>query len=308
MGQGVALLIGRLWSWMDALLDRYGSVRGGMLAAAIAFYAALALFPLVLGLLAVAGHLLDPAEARDLVGRASAGLMPAQRSFLADTIGAVVEARGALGFFAVSLLLWSGRGLFSSLQTALDAVHGFQRPTGVWAVCLGELRALFFATATVALALIEILIRIGVSDLPRLVAQIPVPLRPRLLDLEPGGMVQQFARAWHGLPTMLPFLALVLGLVLLYRYLPHHPIAWRDAMVTALITVGLWLPLSAGLQWYLESFARLNAVYGSLSGVVAFLLWLQLAATSMVLAASAGATAVGIDKAAPDPAELRAGG
>gem|GEM_PF-1051705 len=288
----VRVLATRLWQWGDMVSDRYGAVRGGMLAAAIAFYAALAVFPLVLGLLAMAGHLLDPSEARDLVARASAGLMPAQRTFLADTIGEVVEARGALGFFAVSLLIWSGRGLFSSLQTALDAVHGFQRPTGPWAVVTGELRALVFAAATLALALAEILLRLGLSDLPRRMAHMAPAARLRSLGIAADGWVQQVARAWDQLPATLPFLAMVLGLVLLFRYLPHRTIPWRDAMVTALITLGLWLPLSAGLQWYLLEFSSLNAVYGSLSGVVAFLLWLQLAALSVVLAASAGATAI----------------
>lgn len=285
-------LAARLWHWGDRVSDRYGAVRGGMLAAAIAFYAALAVFPLVLGLLAMAGHLLDPAEARDLVARASAGLMPSQRSFLADTIGEVVEARGALGFFAVSLLIWSGRGLFSSLQTALDAVHGFQRPTGPWAVVTGELRALVFAAATLALALSEVLLRLGLSDLPRRMAQLAPAARLRNMGIATDGWLQQVARAWDQLPATLPFLAMVLGLVLLFRYLPHRTIPWRDAMVTALITLGLWVPLSAGLQWYLLEFSSLNAVYGSLSGVVAFLLWLQLAALSVVVAAAAGATAI----------------
>lgn len=263
-----------------------------MLAAAIAFYAALALFPLLLGLLAMAGHLLHPAEARELVDRASAGLMPSQRTFLADTIGEVVEARGALGFFAVSLLIWSGRGLFSSLQTALDAVHGFQRPSGPWAVVTGELRALLFAAATLALALGEILLRLGLSDLPRLLSHLPPAVRLRSTGLATGGWIQQVAKAWDQLPASLPFLAMLLGLVLLFRYLPHRTIPWRDAAVTSLLTLGLWIPLSAGLQWYLTEFARLNAVYGSLSGVVGFLLWLQLAALAVVVAAAAGATAV----------------
>jgi membrane protein len=276
---------GTLWSHAISAYDfvvevfaEFGKDRGGTLAAALAFYAAFSIFPLLLGLIAVAAMFVSRDQAQELVFQYSQTLLASQRDFLGGTVAGVVEARGTLGLVAGALLLWSGKSLFMALQDTLETVYGIARLGGVWGAIWANVRAMAFTVLT-SLAIV------GLAGLTWGLEAVMALNLPWLLDL-PRDLV---ARAMDWFKHLLPPLTALCGITAIYRYLPARRIAWRQALLSGLVATALWVPVSALLGWYLNAFARLNAVYGPLAGVMGFLLWLQLTSTIVLLAAETGA-------------------
>jgi len=272
-----------LFAAYDFVLEvftEFGKDRGNTLAAALAFYAAFSIFPLLLGLVAVAAMFFSPAQAQELVFKYAAALLAAQRDFLAGAVTGVIAARGTLGLLAGILLLWSGKNLFMALEDTLETVYDIERPGGIWGAIWVNVRGMVFTVLTCA-ALVGLaglflgLRAILALKLPYLL-DVPRPLLSTLLD-------------WFQL--VLPVLTVFGGLTVVYRYLPARHLAWRQALLSALVATALWEPLSLLFGWYLDRFARLNAVYGPISGVMGFYLWLSYTSLIVILAAEVGAVA-----------------
>ncbi len=271
-------MIRKAYDFGVEVLTEYGKDRGGTLAAAMAFYAAFSLFPLLLGLIAVSATFVSPEQAQELVFRYATALLASQRDFLAATLAGVVEARGTLGLVAALVLLWSGKNLFLALEDTLEQIYAMQRMGGIWGTVWSNVRALGFTVVT----------SVGIVAVTGLVWGLQAAVA---LDLPwlPDTPRETLARLLDWFQVVLPFVAAVVGLLLLYRYLPARRLSWRQAAVSALVAALLWQPVSWALGWYLAGFARLNAVYGAISGVMGFYLWLDLTSSIVILAAEVGA-------------------
>lgn len=240
------------------------------LAAAVSYFAFFSLFPLFLGLIAVAGHVLAPEEASQrLIGFIVQGF-PGQEAFLRRIIESVVASRGTVGFFALVTLLWSGKNLFVSLAQALDLIEKAPAPGGLRFIIKRNLVALAFA---VTLGGIMVLM----GSLYGLVFTI-LTLEIPLLGIQP-----------REIPLLMPFLFNVLpvalvafGLIALYRWLPAYPRPLGDVIAGAAVAAALWEVLRRLFTWYVATFGRFNEVYGPATSVIVFLFWLYLSAIAFL--------------------------
>lgn len=266
------------YDFLAEVFAEFGKDRGPVLAAALAFYAAFSLFPLLLGLISVAAMFVSREQAQDLVFEYSRALIASQREFLVGTVAGVVEARGALGLLAVVLLLWSGKNLFLALEDVLEQIYGMQRLGGVWGTIWANVRAMgftvFASVAVVALAGavwgLRAMLAFDLVDFLRW------PRQTLLVLLD-----------WF--EYVLPVVTAAVGFLLVYRYLPARRLSWPQAALSALVATVLWEAVSLLFGWYLQNFARLNAVYGPISGVMGFYLWLHVTSLIVILAAEVGA-------------------
>lgn len=110
-----------------AVNSRYGDDGGGLLAAALAYYGFLSVFPLILLALAVVGFVLagDPKAQADWASRLSESV-PGLGSLVADNIDALVDQRSGAGAIGLVGLLLSGTGLTNAAGFAMSKV--FRRP------------------------------------------------------------------------------------------------------------------------------------------------------------------------------------
>lgn len=92
---------------------------------------------------------------------------------------------------------------------------------------------------------------------------------------------------------VLELLALLAGVVLLFRYLPNTPVRWRDALVGALFVVVAFTAAKNALGWYVNSLSVFAAVYGAFATLPILLLWIYIVwvivLSGAVLAAAAPA-------------------
>ena len=119
-------MISRVRSWLPVrVLAAYGSSQAANYAAALAFSAMLAMFPLILGTLAIIGYLIrDPGtEARFETLILDVFPAGAQMQMI-DALNSVKHAAGWMGLLSLGGILWTASGLFSTMEFAFTQIFG----------------------------------------------------------------------------------------------------------------------------------------------------------------------------------------
>lgn len=238
------------------------------LAAAIAFWWFFAIFPLALGILAVAGHFLGSREAQARVYRLVAESFPGSADFVQELLTDVVEHRGTLGLVGLLGLLWSASKGFGAVTRAVNRAIGAQRP---YPFFLSKLRHLLVTLVCSVL----VLITLGAT------AAVEVVVRPDLF--EPLGLDSPMLSRLQGEVANL-LLALLLFAVI-YRITPYVRVSWSQILPGAFLAALLFEALKAAFVVYLDRGTNFEAVYGSLSSIIVLLLWLYLSARVLIFGA-----------------------
>ena len=259
--------------WRDILLRTKDEISGdhvSMIAAGVAYYAMLAIFPAVAAVISIWGLVADPQQITRQIGSISS-VMPEQAATLIQTQADKLasNAGGGVTFAAIGgilLALYSANNGTKSLIEGLNIIYDEQEKRG------------FIRLNLVALGLTMLLV------LGMILAMALVILLPALLgNLGLSGVFKAVATY---LRWPLLFIAVMLVLALFYRYAPSRDeprwrwVSWGAAGATLLWTVG-----SIGFSIYVRNFANYNATYGSLGAVIIMLFWLWLSAFIVLLGA-----------------------
>jgi membrane protein len=247
-----------------------------LLAAGVAFYAMLAIFPAIIALVTIYGMVADPNQVESQVGEFAKSLPSGADQLLTQQLKNVVSAgRQSLSIgLVVSLLavLWSVssgvQGLVKGLNVVYDEreTRGFIKLRGLsLLLTLGAI-----VVAVVALALITVF--------------------PAVIDnlgLGRAGELAASIARW----VVLALLVLA-ALAVLYRFAPDRANPrWRWVSPGAVVALVLWLLGSIGFSWYVDNFGKYNQTYGALAAVIILLLWLFLSAFAVLLGAEFDAEA-----------------
>lgn len=255
----------------QAVMLRFARDGGTNMAAAVAYYGFLSLFPLLLLVLALIGFIL----AGDIEGQAEwvrrlSQAVPGLGQIIGENVRAVVEGRGAVGLIAIAGLAWTGAGIVKAAGIALNRifrVHGYE---SFFRQKLWQFRTL----ATLGLLALLALVVTGS------VAAIELPGIPRLLV--------RSAAVLLGLG--LDFLLFMLSYRLLtQRRGPPFAGLWVGA---AFASIG-WTILKLAGSWYATRVvAGATAVYGTFAAVVGALVLLHLAARVLLYGAEINAVLI----------------
>lgn len=257
--------------WRD-ILWRVWEEQGGdnvsIVAAGVAFFGFLAIFPGLAALVSIYGLVADPVQVEQQF-QAMGGLLPPEaQGILLDQARSLATAppQGLSVGFAVSLLLtlWSASKGMTALMTALNIVYDEEERRGMVA---------YYATA-LALTLGAILIVVAM-----LVLVVAVPAVMAALALSgPLAWLVSLAR-W-------PILAigLMLWLAVLYRFGPsRNQPKWRWVSWGAAVAAVVWLLGSIAFSLYVANFGSYNETYGSVAAVVVALLWFNLGTWAILI-------------------------
>lgn len=237
------------------------------LAAGLCYFVFFSFFPLVLVLVAVAGHFLSADEAMGHAMRVVAELFPAQKGFLIDILRQVLAYRGEATLIGFVVLLWSGKNVFLSLAHAMNVI--WKVPGRSWLV-----ENLVATLVAVSFGLMIVVTSVLLGVLNALISyRIPyIGWSPTMI---PGFV-----------PSLVAVAPLTLAagiLTALYKFLPNRRLAWSDVLPGALVAAMAWEVLRRLFGWYLDHIARYQMVYGSLGGIVGFLFWIYVSATIFLL-------------------------
>ncbi|MFO7779937.1 MAG: YhjD/YihY/BrkB family envelope integrity protein [Nitriliruptoraceae bacterium] len=240
--------------------DRYVRDAADPLAAAIAFFAFLSLFPLLLLAISVAGFVLRDPDDQLAVAEQLTGAIPgfdqtvgAGDSQVAELLANVVSQRGTIGVIGLLVLLFAGRRVINAAMVSTRVV--FRAP-----LLLGIGKWLRQLLALVALGLLAMasttassFAGIGLGFVPSSVAVLLSSLVSFVLD------VGLFLAAYT-------FLA------------PSAVLSVRDRVPGAVLAGAGWTALKvAGATWVSAQVESANALYGALGSVIALLLLFYLA-------------------------------
>jgi membrane protein len=241
-----------------------------LLAAGVAFYGFLAVFPALIALVTIVGLVADPRTITQQVASFTAGMPAATQQLISEQLNAITSSSGGAltAGLVVSLLgaLWSASGGVSSLMTATNVAYeetetrGFLKLRGT---------ALLLTFGTVIFLIIAL----------ALIAVAPVVLNA--VPLGPLGTVLAQVVRWVILVALI-----VIGLGVLYRVGPDRdPPKFRWVTVGSVVAAVLWLLGSVGLSLYVNYFGNYNKTYGALAGVIVLMLWFFLSSYLVLLGA-----------------------
>ncbi len=278
--------LGHSWRLLSNGVTRLSGHHGTQLAAGMAYYALLSVFPAVIVLAAAAGFILDDPGAReDVVSYLLAELPLTEGSGREDIeklLDGVTANSGTLGVVGLVALLISASALISAARNSVSVAfeeeerRGALRGKGLdllLVLGLGVLLSLSFATT--------------------LLSRLSITFEGRV-----GEAIESIIDA-TGLFLPLILAAVVFGIM--YRVLPSRRPAWQDIWPGVLFaTIGYEI-LKRGFALYLENFANYSAVYGSLGAVIAFMFFVFLASIVFLIGAEMAAIWPGVRAGEYDP-------
>lgn len=97
------------------------------MAAGIAYYAFFSLFPLLLGLIAILGIILEPTEVQERLLEMVLQVFPVSAGLVAHNVEGVVASRGALGLLSILGLIWSAMLVFAAIRRSLNRAWDLEK-------------------------------------------------------------------------------------------------------------------------------------------------------------------------------------
>ena len=242
------------------------------LAAGLTYYGVLALFPALIALVSIVGLFGDPSSTTRTLTDIVSDLGP---ETAADTFNGPIEnltadreAAGAL--FVVGLLgaLYSASGYVGAFMRASNRIYGVQEGRPFW-----KLRPLQIAVTLVMVLLVALVVVALVLSGP--VAEAV----GKALGLTSTAVTIYGLAKW-------PVLAAVVltTLAFLYYVSPNVRLpAFRWITPGSMVAVALWILASIGFAFYLSNFGSYDKTYGTLGGVVTFLVWVWITNIAVLL-------------------------
>ncbi len=245
----------------DELTDR---------AAALTYYGVLALFPALLVLVSMLGltgrsttdKLLDnvqqlaPGSARDIITRAVEQLQGNAG------IGSLMAIVGLV------LAVWSASGYVAAFTRSANAVYDMPEGRPVWKL---------------------LPVRVGVTVVLMVLAVISA-----LIVVFTGGLARQAGTAlgigdtaltvWSIAKWPVLVVLVTIMIAILYWATPNAKVkGFRWITPGSLLALVIWLIASAGFALYVANFASYNKTYGTMAGVIVFLIWLWITNLAILL-------------------------
>lgn len=243
-----------------------------LIAAGVAFYAFLAIFPAAAAIIAIWGFISNPSVIRDEI-ELLRGFLPSDAySLIFGQVEALLAVpAGNLGLttlVSTALALWSARAGVAALIRGLNAIHHLPNRSGHW----HQLRAIVLTFVLVGLVLAALVMAVV---MPVVITYLPSAIPSSLLADS---------------NLLLGIVAAVLAVGLAYRLGPNYT-STKPPLLSwgLLVAVILWVLATRGFTLYLANFASYNRVYGSIGAVVVLLMWLYVSAYAVLLGAAVDA-------------------
>jgi membrane protein len=254
-----------LWRILKGTTDNWLDDQASSISAALAFYCAFSLAPLLIIIVTIAGWIVGSDVAYSYLGSQVTLLFGKQSADL--ILSAMESAQSQDGIWAtivsIIMLLIGASTVFAALESALHQIWGGRDalPRGWRAFVRGRLISFGFILAIGFLLLVSLTLTTALAALRGYA----------LRHFE--GMVSLFASV-----DFLLSIALGTGLVaLMYRYLPARRLPWRQVLTGALVTALLFHLGRWAIGLYLGRATQPTA-YGAAASFAALLLWLYYSA------------------------------
>ena len=224
--------------------------------AAIAYYSLLSLFPFLLLVVSVLDSIASatPADREAVISFVFRYFPQQAGEFIGRQLGSASVRGGVAGALA---LTWASLGIFGAITSAVNEAWGVEKQRSFWKHRLVS----FLMFVAAGLVMIMALLLVSAINVAR------------------SNWFGELVPRFHWLAVLqtltLDYLAtilLIVGLGLVFYFIPNAKTRFRDVWVGAILTGVLWRLAFDGFSWYVKT-SRLNEVHRSITAVVIFLLW-----------------------------------
>ena len=240
-------------------------------AAALTYYGVLSIFPALLATVSILG-LIGSSAIQPLIDNLSAVAPGPAKEILTGALTGLQQGGGAPLLFIISLAgaIWAASGYISAFMDASNAIYDVEEGRSIWK---------------------KLPLRIGVTVL------MMVLLAAGALAVVLTGPIAEQAGSLFGVGDSAlalwdivkwPVLVLIVSFMfaVLYYTTPNVKQPGLGSVLPGgVLAVVLWIVVSALFAFYVANFGSYNKTYGTLGGVIVFLVWLWLTNLAILLGA-----------------------
>ncbi|WP_439693599.1 YihY/virulence factor BrkB family protein [Curtobacterium sp. SP.BCo] len=242
------------------------------LAASLTYYSVLALFPGLLAVVSILGLVSDPKKTidtlLDIVGNIGSAQVVA---LIREPVEGLVRSPAAPVTFIVGVVgaLWSASGYVGAFGRAMNRIYNVREGRPIW-----KLRPTMLGVTLTTVILLVLGLLVLVSG----------PLARSFGDVIGLGDVAATVLLIVQWPILLVIAIVVIAV--LYYWSPNvkqPKFSWVSG--GSILALLIWIIASVGFGFYVGNFSNYNATYGSLGGVIVFLLWIWITNNALLFGA-----------------------
>ena len=247
-------------------------------AAALTYYAVLSIFPAFIALISILGLVVDPATITRVVTDVVAQLGP--ESAVNTFKGPIQEisnnqSTALLGLiFGIAVALWTASNYVGAFMRASNSIYEREEGRPFW-----KLRP-FQVAVTLVLVLMAAMVVLALI--------VSGPIAEAIGNAI--GLGDTAVMVWDIAKFPVLLIVVMLMLAILYWSAPNaKPAGFRWVSPGSVTAVVVWLLASAGFAFYVANFGSYDKTYGTLGGVIVFLVWMWITNIAVLLGAEINA-------------------
>ena len=248
-------------------------------AAQLAYYLILALFPFILVLVALMGTFGSAELASEVLGYFQR-IMPEEAYHIIETFTANIISGQAqapqLFTFGILFTVWAASGAFAAFINALNRAYDIQETRPFWKV---RGIAILMTLGLSVLILIGVLLLVLGPQIGATIANL-------------FGLEKTFELVWNIARWPVALFFMMFTVALLYYFAPDVDQPFRWITPGGLIGVLLWVLASVAFNFYVSNFGSYNKTYGSIGAVIVLLLYLYISSLTILFGATLNAILV----------------
>ncbi len=259
-----------------AAIQRYSAIDGEQRAAAFAYYAFFALFPLVLLLVTIGTNFFSekPTEVQDAIIGFINDYIPVgyqSQNAVVTTIQAVIKTRGSVSVVAALGLIWTSLRFFQALVRGVNKAWGTLEYSW-WRL---PIKNAYMVCILMSALLLGIVMPFLVEAFTAYWERYSIPLAGSAVVVQ----ILDLAR------RLVPTVVLFYGFSVFYMLAPRGRKPFKSIWIAALVvTIALQL-VKAIFVLYTKNVVNFNAVYGAFGSVIAMLVWIYLSGSIIIFGA-----------------------
>jgi membrane protein len=265
----------RARSWLGVLKRTIKEFRADDLtdwAAALTYYGILALFPALLVLLSIVG-LAGQHTAQSLIDNIASTAPGSAKTIITNAINDLQRSKGSAGvLFIVGILgaLWSASGYVGAFSRASNAIYEVGEGRPFWKLRPQQVAITLVMVVLLAASALAVVVTGGLAD------QVG-----KLVGVGSTAVTVWDIAKWPVLVVLVSIMVAVL-----YWAAPNvRQPGFRWISPGSILAVAIWIVASAAFAFYVANFGSYNKTYGSLGGVIIFLVWLWISNLAILLGA-----------------------
>lgn len=256
------ITIKNIWWLLSETFDQFIDDKAFKMSAALSYYAAFSIGPMLIIIIAIAGFLFGEEAIRGQIFKEMYSLMGKDGASLLETIlkGAANTTTGIFATIISLLFLFLGSvGVFLELQESLNIIWGVElKPgRGVWGFIKNRLSSFSLVIATSFVLMISFVITSLITLFNNFLGETISILFP-LADI---------------LNNVSSFVVVALLFAVMFKYLPNVKVSWKDVRLGAIITAALFTLGKYLIGLYIGN-SSYSSTYGAAASLVAFFVWI----------------------------------